>query len=82
MGTMNTLGDLNNHLFEQLERINDNDLTDDELDRELKRTDGMTKIAAQIIENGRLAFKAMAHMDEYGYSQKDKAIPSMLEVRK
>ena len=41
----NTLQDLNNHLFEQLERLNDEDLSDEELDKELKRADGMTKIA-------------------------------------
>lgn len=48
----NTLQDLNNHLFEQLERLNDEDLTDEQLDRELRRAEGMTKIATQIIENG------------------------------
>lgn len=61
----NTLQDLNNHLFEQLERLNDEDLTDEQLDRELRRAEGMTKIATQIIENGELAFKTMVHMDEY-----------------
>ena len=35
----NTLQDLNNHLFEQLERLNDEDLTDDQLDRELRRAE-------------------------------------------
>ena len=43
----NTLQDLNSHLFEQLERLNDEDLSDEELDKELKRADGMTKIATQ-----------------------------------
>lgn len=41
----NTLSDLNNHLFEQLEMLNDEDLDDEGLDRELKRADGMSKIA-------------------------------------
>ena len=77
----NTLQDLNNHLFEQLERLNDEDLTDDQLDRELRRAEGMTKIATQIIENGELAFKTMVHMDEYGYNSGHQAIPVMLEAR-
>lgn len=62
----NTLSDLNNHLFEQLERLNDEDLDDEGLDRELKRADGMSKIAEKIIHNGELAYKTMAHLDEYG----------------
>ena len=76
----NTLGDLNNHLFAQLERLGDEDLTEEELDRELKRADGMSKIASQIINNGELQYKAMKHMDEYGY-ERTKAVPELLEVR-
>lgn len=78
MGMKNTLSDLNNHLFEQMERLNDEDLDMDQLDRELKRSDGMTKIAEKIIQNGELAYKTMVHMDEYGYNQ-DKNVPVMLE---
>ena len=77
--TRNTLQDLNNHLFEQLERLNDEELTEEDLEKELKRAAGMTKIAAHIIENGELAFKAMKHMDEYGYNT-DQQIPAMLET--
>ena len=76
----NTLADLNNHLFEALERLNDEDLDEEGIDRELKRADGMTKIAEQIIKNGELAYKTMAHMDEYGYG--DKNVPVMLEVKR
>ena len=75
----NTLQDLNNHLFEQLERLNDEDLTEDELDRELKRAEGMTKIATQIIQNGELTYKTMVHMDEYGYNNGRHNVPVMLE---
>lgn len=75
----NTLSDLNNHLFEQLERLNDEDLNEEQIEIELKRADGMTKIAEKIIQNGELAFKTMRHMDEYGYGiDRNRTIPSML----
>lgn len=76
----NTLVDLNNHLFAQLEKINDDDLSGEALDAEIKRTEAMAKISEQIIKTGELQFKAMQHMDEYGYDRK-KAVPEMLEVK-
>ena len=76
----NTLSDLNNHLFEALERLNDEELTEEALDRELKRAEGMGKIAEQIIRNGELAYKTMVHMDEYGYNIDKTVVPPMLEV--
>lgn len=76
----NTLGDLNNHLFAQLEKLNDDELNGEQLDTEIKRTEAMAKISEQIIRNGELQFKAMQHMDEYGYERK-KLVPEMLEVR-
>ena len=80
--TKNTLGDLNNHLFEQLERLNDDELDGENLERELKRSEGMTRIAEQIIKNGELAYKTMAHMDEYGYNAGGhQTVPAMLEAR-
>ena len=40
----NTLGDLNNHLFAQLEKLSDDDLSGDELDTEIRRSgDGQSK---------------------------------------
>lgn len=77
----NTLGDLNNHLFEMLERLNDDELDDEQLDKELKRAEGMTKVSQQILQNGELQIKAMKHMDEYGYNSEKKIVPAMLEVR-
>lgn len=77
----NTLGDLNNHLFSQLEKLNDDELKGDELDAEIKRTEAMAKIGEQIIRTGELQFKVIQHMDEYGYDR-EKAVPEMLEVRK
>ncbi len=37
----NTLSDLNNHLFTQLEKLNDDDLQGEELEREIKRSESM-----------------------------------------
>ena len=71
----NTLADLNNHLFEQLERLNDDDLDCDQLETELKRADGMSKIAEKIIQNGELAYKTMCHLDEYGREYDAKSLP-------
>ena len=62
----NTLSDLNNYLFEAIERINDDDLSDEELDKEIKRSESVNKIAKTIIDNGNLALKAKKHLDEYG----------------
>ena len=68
-----------NHLFAQLEKLGDDDLTGEELESELKRTDAICDISEQIIKNGELQYKAMKHMDEYGY-ERQKAVPEMLEV--
>lgn len=65
----NTLADLNNHLFEQLERLNDEELTGEELEREIQRSKSITNVAKTIIENGALAFQVKKHADEYGQEQ-------------
>lgn len=75
-GARNTLYDLNNHLFEQLERLNDDELTDEQLEKEIKRTDAMTDIATQIISNAHVVLKATELKMEY--SRGDVAVPRML----
>lgn len=77
MGTKNTLADLNNHLFEQLERLNDDDLTGEKLQEERERAKSMASIAQTIINNGELALKAVKHYDEYGKKEK---MPNILQI--
>lgn len=78
----NTLTDLNNYLFEQLERLNDDEMTADQLERQLRKVDSIVKVSEKIIQNGELAFKTMQHMDQYGYRVKDdRELPPMLETK-
>lgn len=57
-GPRNTLLDLNNQLFEQLERLNDTDLQGEELKEELDRSKAVTGIARTVIDNGKLVLDA------------------------
>lgn len=75
--TRNTLSDLNNHLFEQLERLNDEDLDDSALDKEVRRSNAMAKIAEKIISNANLGLEAEKLKAEYG--RRDIVLPEMLE---
>lgn len=62
----NKLVNLNNHLFEELERLNDEELKGEELEEERKRAKSIANIAQTIINNGELALKAVKHYDEFG----------------
>lgn len=73
----NTLADLNNHLFEQLERLNDDELTPEELDREIGRSGAMREVAQTIIANANLSLQAEKLKVEYG--GKAVKLPRMLE---
>lgn len=62
----NKLIDLNNHLFEQIERLNDDDLSTDRIEQEIKRTDAIVSVSEQIISNANLALRAASLVAEYG----------------
>ena len=70
MGTRTTLNDLNEYLFKEMDRLTNEDLSADELDKEIKRSDALQKIAKTVIDNGALALQAKKYLDEYGEGDK------------
>lgn len=78
----NTLTDLNNHLFEQLEKLMDDDVSDEKMKKEISRAHAVTAIAETIVRNGELAFKVMQHLNEYRRDGELAPIPEMLESGK
>lgn len=73
----NKLTDLNNHLFAQMERLSDEDLTGEQLQNEIDRARAITSISSQIIQNGALALKAEQFKSER--MDVDSKLPLFLE---
>jgi hypothetical protein len=76
----NTLGDLNNHLFAQIERLGEEELKGEALQEEIERSRAITSVASQIIKNGSLvltAIKASGDMKEINADAN--TLPKMLE---
>ncbi len=71
----NKLVDLNNHLFEQIERLNDEELTGEELEKEIKRSKAITSLASNVISNAALALEGEKYINDFRGSAK---LPEML----
>ncbi len=72
----NRLQDLNDHLFTQMERLTDEDLAPEALQRELDRSKAISCIARDIIGNARLALDAHIARTEGPINQ---PLPKLLE---
>lgn len=75
----NTLGDLNNHLFAQLERLSDEDLVGNKLTEEIERAKAVTSVANQIISNGSLVLQAQKFYDNPDRLNLDAEKPKLLK---
>ena len=71
----NSLVDLNNYLFEQLERLNDEDL---DLDEEIVRAKAIGDIAKNIVDNANTILKAKKFQYE-SLGKENVSIPKMIE---
>lgn len=67
----NKISDLNNYLFEQIERLNDDSLTEEQLELQLKKTSAINDLAKNIIQNGQLQMSALKMGAEYGIIKQD-----------
>lgn len=54
----NKLTDLNNILFEQIERLNDDDLHGEALKQQIKRSQAIESVAGMIIANAKYCAKS------------------------
>lgn len=64
----NDLNSLNNYLFEELERLNDDDelVSEEQLNKELKRAKAITGVSTAIVNNAKLILDAKKYADELG----------------
>jgi hypothetical protein len=74
----NTLSDLNDHLFAQLERLGNESMTNEQLAVELERARSITNVAHQIVNNGRLVLDAQVKMSEIMDVREMPKMPKML----
>lgn len=73
----NNLLDLNAKLFEQMDKLSKEDISSEELEKEIARSESMIKIANVIISNGDLALRAAKFKDDM--MNVDNKLPKMLE---
>lgn len=77
----NKLTDLNNILFEQIERLNDDDLHGEALKQQIKRSQAIERVAGMIIANANTVLKAEKLKMEYAMDDRDPSqVPEMLRI--
>ena len=74
----NRLEDLNDMLFNQLVRLDKDEITDVDLKREINRSQAMTGVAHTIIDNARVVLSAAKFMDSRIDSNSE--LPHMIGV--
>lgn len=76
----NSLSDLNNILFEQIERLNDDEVMEQFSDQEIERAKAISSVANQIIQNAALQLQAAKFMDDNDLTSRE--MPEVLKLNK
>lgn len=75
----NTLSDLNNHLFAQLERLGEEGLTQEDIKKEVDRSKAMNGIARNIIDNAKIALEGVQLA--YNTLPANKSLPEQFSIK-
>lgn len=72
----NDLNALNNYLFEELERLNDEETLDkdENLHKEIKRAKAISGISTAIVSNAKLILDAKKYADEVGINNESEVL--------
>ena len=62
----NKLSDLNDHLFAQLERLGSEDLTEEQINKEVARAEAIVALADKIVANAAVQLKAVDLFASHG----------------
>ena len=75
----NTLIDLNNHLFAQLERLGDEELKPEQLKVEINRSKAIGGIARNVVDTAKITLEGMKFT--YNGLDKNTAMPAQFELK-
>ena len=75
---MSNLQDLNTYLFSQLERLNNPDLSGDELKDEIERSKAVTSVSKGVVENATLQLEAVKLKVEYAGLNNNQTIQGLI----
>tara|TARA_Y100000589_G_scaffold179009_1_gene169525 strand:- start:27 stop:263 length:237 start_codon:yes stop_codon:yes gene_type:complete len=78
---MSKLSQLNSHLFAQLERLNNPELTGEALKEETERGKTMASLSKEVINNARLAFDVAKEYDDMSLNAKKHVDANLLESK-
>ena len=72
----NDLNSLNNYLFEELERLNDDEelKNEEKLNKELKRAKAISGVSTVIVNNAKLILDAKKYADEVGIKNENEVL--------